>query len=125
MIQSVNFSKAGSSSERNYVACTSSNDVNEVTFNLYHTTDYGWVKYTKSNGASSTSKVWHSSYKANDIENEAEKTNTTVRENAYVGTIEINYYSVIDNTYKSYSIPVYVVCRNAPCANNTKYTIGN
>ena len=93
--------------------------INTQSFYLYHELDYGLILYKK-NGQDKKSGIFYG-YKKNDEAAYPENYNETVKENSYVGSLEIDYYSFYAKKYQTYKIPVYVEVRNVPCSINTNY----
>ena len=90
-------------------------------FRLYHSRDYGLIKY---NGNASDTSCYIYGLKKNDARGLLEAYNDTIREVSRVGTIVIHYYNFESMKYdKEFKFPVYVEVRNTPCATNSRIEI--
>lgn len=91
---------------------TNSPESSKSKFELKHKRDYCGEMVCK--GTGNKEERYYRLQNASD--GPAENFNDTIKENSYVGNLEVEYYSVFNGSYNKYSFPVYVRVRNSPCA---------
>jgi len=91
---------------------------NTASWSLFHSMDYGSVRYYTGSYWKKNSTFYNLS---GSSEAATENLNETVKEKPYVGYLKVTYYNYSSNSDSYYNIPVYVEVRNCPCCSTTGY----